>query len=73
GALRTAIREAQNIAAAAGRTLAFVASVCGTEADPQGLGSQESALRDAGAWIAPSNAAAVRWTLAMLGETKNDD
>ena len=47
-------------AAAGGREVAFVGSVCGTAADPQDLGRQEAALRDAGVMLADSNAQAVR-------------
>ena len=39
GATVEAIREAQRLAAAAGRHVVFVASVCGTEGDPQPLSS----------------------------------
>lgn len=48
-------------AALAGRgDVAVVASVCGTDADPQGLAAQESALTRAGVLLAPSNAQAAR-------------
>ena len=40
--------------------VAFVASVCGTAADPQNLQRQKSTLRNAGVLLAPSNAAATR-------------
>jgi FdrA protein len=55
-----AIQSARAAAAAGGRDLAFVGSVCGTAADPQDLGRQEAALRDAGVMLADSNAQAVR-------------
>jgi succinyl-CoA synthetase alpha subunit len=55
-----AIRSARAAAAAAGREVAFVGSVCGTAADPQDLARQETALRDAGVMLADSNAQAVR-------------
>ena len=55
-----AIREAQQIAAEAGRHIVFVASVCGTEADPQPLSRQEAKLRVAGIIVLPDNAAAAR-------------
>jgi succinyl-CoA synthetase alpha subunit len=42
------------------RHVAFVASVCGTDGDPQNLQRQESTLRSAGVLLAPSNAAAAR-------------
>lgn len=48
GALSGAIREA------VARGVAVVASVTGTEADPQGLSRQTEALRNAGAVVAPT-------------------
>jgi FdrA protein len=48
-------------AIAAGRTsVAVVASVCGTDHDPQGRSRQEATLRNAGAVVMPSNAQAAR-------------
>jgi FdrA protein len=44
--------------ATAGATV--VARVCGTDADPQNASRQAAALREAGALVAPSNAAAAR-------------
>ena len=58
GATVEAIREAQHLAAAAGRHLVFVASVCGTEGDPQPLSQQEEKLRAAGVLVLPDNASA---------------
>jgi len=52
---------------AAGRDLAVVASVCGTEQDPQVLSAQTLALEQAGVTVMPSNAAAVRYALSILG------
>jgi succinyl-CoA synthetase alpha subunit len=60
GALAPAIVDARARAVAAGRHLAVVASVCGTEADPQGLGRQEQILADAGVLLTSSNARAAR-------------
>jgi FdrA protein len=54
-----AIEAAHARAREAGRSIAFVASVCGTARDPQDLGRQEAVLRDAGVLLADSNAAAV--------------
>jgi hypothetical protein len=51
----------------ANRRVAFVASVCGTDSDPQGLGRQEAALREAGVLLAPSNAAAARIAARIVG------
>jgi len=72
GVAAEAIREAQQIAAADGRHIIFIAAVCGTEADPQPLNQQEATLRDAGVLVQPDNAAAARLagliTQAMHGE-----
>ncbi|HEU0116163.1 MAG TPA: hypothetical protein VFQ80_15860, partial [Thermomicrobiales bacterium] len=59
-ALLPAVLEAQTVAAAAGRPLPIVVSVCGTDEDPQPLGAQEAQLRAAGVIVAPSNAQAAR-------------
>jgi FdrA protein len=42
------------------RSATVVARVCGTDADPQDASRQAATLRDAGALVAPSNAAAAR-------------
>jgi FdrA protein len=60
-----AIRAAR---AAAGRAPAFVAFVCGTERDPQGLARQEAALREAGVILASSNAQAARTAAAIASD-----
>jgi FdrA protein len=48
------------IAAARTRGVTVIASVCGTETDPQGLSRQADALRRAGVVVMPSNAQAAR-------------
>ena len=58
--LGPAIGSARAAAERAGRPLAFVGSICGTAGDPQDLGRQEAALREAGVLLAESNAQAVR-------------
>jgi succinyl-CoA synthetase alpha subunit len=60
-----AIAKARAAASKERRALAFVASVCGTDEDPQGLERQESALREAGVLLAESNAAAARLANAI--------
>jgi len=60
GAAVEAIREAQTLAHAAGREILFIASVCGTEGDPQNARVQETTLKDAGVIVLPSNAAATK-------------
>jgi len=58
GAAASAIREAQRIAVAAGRSLAFVASVCGTDADIQDRVRQVTVLEELGVMVLQSNAQA---------------
>jgi FdrA protein len=62
GAAVSAIRQAQHTAGEAGRHIAFITSVCGTEADPQSLSRQEATLREAGVIVLPpaDNASAAR-------------
>jgi FdrA protein len=63
GALAPAIREAL----AERPQLAVVAYVLGTEDDPQVRSRQEAALAEAGARLAPTNAAAARLAAALAG------
>jgi succinyl-CoA synthetase alpha subunit len=49
---------------------AIVASVCGTDEDPQGLERQEAALRGAGVLLTESNAAAARLAGAIVAKLK---
>jgi hypothetical protein len=58
GAMVPAIADAMAIAASAGRHLLVVASVCGTDDDPQGLERQERILAQAGVMLESSNARA---------------
>jgi FdrA protein len=60
GELLPTIQEAIRQAQAAGRHLAVVASVCGTEQDPQRRSAQIDALRAHGVIVMPSNAQAAR-------------
>ena len=60
GALVPALTRARDGAAATGRGLAIVASVCGTPGDPQGLTGQRAALTEIGVHVAASNARAAR-------------
>jgi FdrA protein len=52
--------ELAGAVAHAARHAAVVVRVCGTDADPQDASRQAVTLRDAGAVVAPSNAAAAR-------------
>lgn len=60
GDLIPAIKAARAAAGKKGRSVAFVAHVCGTEADPQGLRGQEAKLRKEGVMVFPTNAQASR-------------
>jgi FdrA protein len=63
--LAPAIQQARQIAKDAGRELIVVASVTGTEQDPQHLSAQVNALKAAGTIVCDSNAAAAK-AVAML-------
>jgi len=60
GAAVEAIREAQAKLEEEGRTVLFMASVCGTEGDPQDGPAQEAKLEEAGVIVLPSNAATTK-------------
>lgn len=66
--LAAAVTAARSRAAADGRALSFVASVCGTEADPQGLRRSEAALKAAGVVLLPTNAQAARFACLAVGQ-----
>jgi len=60
GVLVKSLRRARSLAERAGRHLPIVASVCGTDADPQDRGRQVEILREAGVIVMPTNAQATR-------------
>jgi hypothetical protein len=64
--LAEAIQKAKAAAEQAGRHLCCIASVCGTEGDPQRLSLTQQKLREAGAVVLPSNAQAARLALRIL-------
>ena len=68
--LAVALEQARALAAAAGRQLALVGSVCGTAGDPQDLARQEAVLRQAGVLLAQSNAHAVRLAAAIAARQR---
>jgi succinyl-CoA synthetase alpha subunit len=70
--LAATLEEASTLAAAAGRRLALVGSVCGTAGDPQDLSRQETTLRDAGVLLAESNAQAVRLAARIAGRQTSE-
>ncbi len=66
GDLVDAITQAKSIAHARGSSLLVVASVCGTEGDPQGLQRQTRALEDASVLLLPSNAQAAAFAGRLI-------
>lgn len=67
GDLAAAVRRARE---SAGRPVTVVASVCGTDADPQGLARQEAVLRAAGVVVLPSNAYAAEVAGAIVARAE---
>ncbi len=61
-----ALEKARETAKKDGRNLVFVASVCGTDRDPQQLSRQQSALERAGVILGRSNAEAARLAASVL-------
>ncbi|WP_102273729.1 acyl-CoA synthetase FdrA [Cytobacillus massiliigabonensis] len=71
-ALLPSIQKAVSHAQKEGRTLHVVASVCGTETDPQDYQAQKRKLAEAGIIVKDSNNEAVRTALAIVGLKVND-
>jgi succinyl-CoA synthetase alpha subunit len=69
-ALLPAVEAARQRAAAAGRHLVLLGSVCGTASDPQDLARQERDLTAAGLIPAPSNAQAARLAARVALRTR---
>ncbi len=65
GSLLDAIKKAKEEAAKDGRYLSVVASVCGTEDDPQPLSEQVRKLESTGVVVMPSNIQAVRMAIKI--------
>ncbi|MCU1571395.1 MAG: transcriptional regulator [Naasia sp.] len=63
-----AVAVARERAAADGRALTVIGSVCGTEGDPQGLSRQRAILASAGVLLCPTNASAARLALASTSK-----
>jgi len=66
GALAPVLRDARASVGAAGRDLAVVASVCGTDADPQNRANQVAKLEAVGVLVEESNARAAALTGAIV-------
>jgi len=72
GSLAEAARRAFAAARAGGRELIVLASVTGTDLDPQNASEQRRRLEDAGVVVADSNAAAVRLAIDLLKRFQGD-
>lgn len=66
GAVADAVRAGRAARPKGAGEVCVIASVCGTEADPQNLPRQEATLREAGVLVFPSNAAAATAAADML-------
>jgi FdrA protein len=73
GALAPVIAEAGAAARAAGRNLAIVASVCGTDEDPQRRARQVVSLESVGVLVEESNARAALLAGAIAGRAGDAD
>ena len=73
GVLAPIIAEAKKSAERDGRHLSVVASVIGTELDPQNLGDQEEKLKEVGTVILPSNAQATRMAALIATRGKLEE
>jgi hypothetical protein len=70
GELAPAIAEAKRQAAKRGGSLSVVASVCGTEGDPQGLQKQYKRLEEAGAIVFPGSAQAAQFCARLAASLR---
>jgi FdrA protein len=68
GDLTAAITEAKAQALKEGRKLSVVASICGTDGDPQNLQLQRKLLEECGVVVFDSNARATDFCIALLKE-----
>jgi len=68
GDLCPAIRQARGEVSDRGGFLTVIASVCGTDGDPQGFEKQGQLLRDSGVTVARSSAEAARLCLRLASE-----
>jgi succinyl-CoA synthetase alpha subunit len=70
GELAPAIAEAKGQAAKRGGSLSVVASVCGTEDDPQGLQQQFKRLEEAGVVVFPGSAQAAQFCARLAASLR---
>lgn len=70
GAMLPTLKEVRKISEAAGRHLTIIASVVGTDQDPQNRRYSAARLKDVGVIVAPSNAKATRLAIAAISQGK---
>ena len=73
GAVAKTLMRAKAAAAAEGRYLPIVASICGVDEDPQNREEQAEKLRQAGVIVLSTNAQAARLAARIAGRTKADE
>jgi hypothetical protein len=66
--LSAAVAEGHRLASSEGRNLLFVASVTGTDEDPQDLSRTISTLKGAGVVVCDSNSEAARFTALLVAK-----
>ena len=72
-ALAPTITKVKADAQADGRDLAIIATIVGTDEDPQDMDEQRAILEDAGVIICQSNAQAVKTALAIIGKPLTEE
>ncbi len=73
GALLPSILKATSIALQRGSSLIFIASVCGTDKDPQNYDRQVEKLREVGVIVEESNAKAVQRAITLAGPVYTEE
>lgn len=68
GEMATAIKKVKEQKNSEGKHLIAIASICGTENDPQDLAEMENMLEEAGIIVMPSNAQAVKLAGLMINK-----
>jgi succinyl-CoA synthetase alpha subunit len=71
GELVDAINKAKEISSRDGRNLEVVASICGTDGDPQDLKMQKQLLLETGATVFDSNAEATKYCVTLMHEVNH--
>lgn len=70
GMMAEVIRQGKAEAAADGRSLCVVASICGSDLDPQGFDLQKERLEECGVIVMENNAAASRLAAAIVAKRR---